>query len=58
MNYLKNKKNHIAQIETNHNFPEIPNYPVPNPGTGDSGKILAIVMAMTIFGCVVKKLVA
>ena len=58
MQHLKNKENHIAKAEVNPNLPEIPNYPVPNPVAGGSGEMLAIIMGMTIFGGVVKKLVA
>ena len=58
MQHLKTEENQIAQVEVNPSLPEIPNYPVPNPGAGGSGEILAIIMGMTIFGGVVKKLVA
>ena len=54
---LIDAKNPTTQVQVNPNLPEIPNYPVPNPGTG-SGETIAIVMAMTIFGSVVKKLIA
>jgi hypothetical protein len=46
----------IAQVKANSSLSEIPNYPVPNPGGSGAGEILAIIMGMTIFGCVVKKL--
>ena len=45
--------NTASQVEVNPNFPEIP-----NPSVDSSSETLAIVMAMTIFGGVVKKLVA
>ena len=57
MNYFKNKENYIAQVEVNPGFSENPDYSVPNPVSGVSGESLAIIMAMTIFCCVVKKLV-
>ncbi|MGB5711315.1 MAG: hypothetical protein WBM44_10450 [Waterburya sp.] len=43
----------VAQVEANPSLPEIP---VTKPGAGVSGEILAIIMAMSIFGVVVKKL--
>ena len=58
MPYLKTDRKLIAQVEVNPSLSEIPNYPVPNLGTGGSGETLAIIMGMTIFGGVIKKLVA
>ena len=58
MDKIPNKEKLIAQIEVNPNLHETPNYSVPNPGSGSPGEILAIIMAMTIFGGVVKKLIA
>lgn len=50
-------QNSSARLEVNPNLSEIPNHLVTNPGTGGSGEIIAVIMAMTIFGGVVKKLV-
>ena len=58
MQYLKTEENQITHVGVNPNLPDISNYPVPNPTTGGSGGILAIIMGMTIFGVVVNKLLA